>query len=488
MSASAVGGWGPLGITARSVCTVSTRSPWAALPPRPGGVRPPAPRTEPEAQEPASRPALRSPRPPDGRPSSGSGEAAGRGEGAAAPAPPGHGAGEASDPSRPRSVASHPGQASPSASWPTRRSTSNLRPQVERRYWVEGIRVSWAPLGASSTESQFRPEGFVGQLPPDGQPWHRSARASTLGAEGPPMPLLPKTPHRRHNPLLDEWVLCSPHRLQRPWQGQVEDGRRRRTTTRRATCPGNLRANGERNPAIPPPSRSTTTSPRPSRERPPGRRRGRSSSRSRRRGGGGRYASRPATTSTLAGMERRPSGRSSTPGGGRPRRWRRPLRPLRAGLREQGGDDGVQQPAPPLPGLGDELRADGAGAKAPRAEGFIERHGRDLVGDYLERSWQPGSGSLPQRPWVALVPFWAVSPFEVMLVPVRRVPACPPPGGRSGTTSPIVLRRVAVRYGNFSAPRSALHGLPRPPHGRRGAPLVAAPRRVFPCPSCGRRR
>ena len=62
----------------------------------------------------------------------------------------------------------------------------------------------------------------------------------------------PKTPHRRYNPLLDEWVLCSPHRLQRPWQGQVEDEARE---TRPAydpscyLCPGNLRANGERNPA-----------------------------------------------------------------------------------------------------------------------------------------------------------------------------------------------------------------------------------------------
>jgi len=28
--------------------------------------------------------------------------------------------------------------------------------------------------------------------------------------------------HRRYNPLTDEWVLVSPHRTQRPWQGQVE--------------------------------------------------------------------------------------------------------------------------------------------------------------------------------------------------------------------------------------------------------------------------
>ena len=28
-------------------------------------------------------------------------------------------------------------------------------------------------------------------------------------------------PHVRYNPLLDEWVLVSPHRMNRPWSGQV---------------------------------------------------------------------------------------------------------------------------------------------------------------------------------------------------------------------------------------------------------------------------
>ena len=28
--------------------------------------------------------------------------------------------------------------------------------------------------------------------------------------------------HRCYNPLTDEWVLVSPHRTERPWQGQVE--------------------------------------------------------------------------------------------------------------------------------------------------------------------------------------------------------------------------------------------------------------------------
>ena len=29
-------------------------------------------------------------------------------------------------------------------------------------------------------------------------------------------------PHRRYNPLINEWVLVSPHRSKRPWQGQNE--------------------------------------------------------------------------------------------------------------------------------------------------------------------------------------------------------------------------------------------------------------------------
>mmetsp|Transcript_5431 Transcript_5431/g.23106 ORF Transcript_5431/g.23106 Transcript_5431/m.23106 type:complete len:169 (-) Transcript_5431:962-1468(-) len=30
-------------------------------------------------------------------------------------------------------------------------------------------------------------------------------------------------PHRRYNPLRGEWILCSPHRAKRPWQGATEE-------------------------------------------------------------------------------------------------------------------------------------------------------------------------------------------------------------------------------------------------------------------------
>lgn len=58
-------------------------------------------------------------------------------------------------------------------------------------------------------------------------------------------------PHRRYNILTGEWVLVSPHRTKRPWQGKTETAvaqGRPAYVEDCYLCPGNTRSNGEVNP------------------------------------------------------------------------------------------------------------------------------------------------------------------------------------------------------------------------------------------------
>lgn len=57
--------------------------------------------------------------------------------------------------------------------------------------------------------------------------------------------------HRRKNILTGEWVLVSPNRTNRPWQGKTEQIAEKKTITHDPNCylcPGNTRANGVENP------------------------------------------------------------------------------------------------------------------------------------------------------------------------------------------------------------------------------------------------
>jgi len=59
-------------------------------------------------------------------------------------------------------------------------------------------------------------------------------------------------PHRRLNPLTGDWVLCSPHRTKRPWQGATEELAAEGLPAYDPhcyLCPGNQRSGGVKNPA-----------------------------------------------------------------------------------------------------------------------------------------------------------------------------------------------------------------------------------------------
>jgi UDPglucose--hexose-1-phosphate uridylyltransferase len=267
------------------------------------------------------------------------------------------------------------------------------------------------------------------------------------------MARIPAGPHRRYNPLLDEWVLCSPQRLERPWQGQVEEPEPVTLPVHDpgcALCPGSVRAGGTRNPDYTGTFAFDNDFPALAPEAPAGERHG------------GLLVAEPAAGRcrvlcftprhdlSLARM-------STSEIRGVVDAWAAETRALEAAgfghvqvFENRGALMGCSNPHPH-----GQVWATRHVPHLPRREDdaqrrYFEGRGGDLLGAYLEVEAASGERLVcGNAHWVALVPFWAVWPFETLVLPRRRVAELPALVEEERQALADLLRRLTVRYDNL---------------------------------------
>jgi UDPglucose--hexose-1-phosphate uridylyltransferase len=281
----------------------------------------------------------------------------------------------------------------------------------------------------------------------------------------------PTAPHRRYNPLLDEWVLCSPHRLERPWQGRNEPlppETRPRYDPGCYLCPGNVRAGGARNPeyaatfafdndfpALGPPAGGGVSAAEDEllRAHPES-------------GACRVLCFSPRHDLTLSDLDL--AGLRAVVDA-----WAAEVERLAADARiahvqvfeNKGELMGCSNPHPHCQVWATAHVPTGPARRLAAQRAYLERHGRDLLGDYLARELSEEARLVCRNEhWVALVPFWASWPFETMLLPARRVPHLPALAPEERDALADVVGRLNRRYDNLFAcsfPYSmAWHGRP----------------------------
>lgn len=281
--------------------------------------------------------------------------------------------------------------------------------------------------------------------------------------------------HRRYNPLTGQWVLVSPQRTQRPWQGRTESaagGRRPAHDPQCYLCAGNRRATGEVNPDYRGtfvfendyPALTATAGPAPPAE---------DAALLRREAVNGVcrvvcFSPRhdlslaelapteiAAVIDTLA---------AETAALGRRYSWVQVFE-------NKGEIMGCSNPHPHGQIWASDVLPNEAVAEDREQRLYAAAHGSPLLLDYARLERQRGERLVYENAtWVAVVPFWAVWPFETLILPlvgVAQLPEVTPSGRRDLAELLAGLLAAYDRLFDVSFPYSmGWHGAP---FGREGA-------------------
>ena len=281
------------------------------------------------------------------------------------------------------------------------------------------------------------------------------------------LPALFGDPHRRYDPLRDEWVLVSPGRTNRPWQGgeehpQIEQ--RPRYDPSCYLCPGNTRANGDTNPpytstfvftndfaALRPDTSDATWE----------------DGLLRAEGEQGTcrvICFSPRHDLTLAGMPSEDVRRVVD-------LWAEQTAELGARYRwvqvfeNRGEAMGASNPHPHGQVWAGAALPTGVAREDATQRAYRARTGRALLADVAAQEPDGPRVVEANDAWLVIVPFWAVWPFEVLILPRAPVARMPDLDDARRDALAAILGRTLRRY-------DALFGVPFPySMGWHGAPF-----------------
>ena len=262
-------------------------------------------------------------------------------------------------------------------------------------------------------------------------------------------------PHRRFNPLTRAWVLVSPHRAQRPWQGQVEATGSETSLAydpQCYLCPGNGRAGGTKNPQY------TGTfvfdndfaAVRP--ETPAGELQEGELLVARSEAGRCRVVCfSPRHDLTLARMEATAIREVVDTwceevlklGG------QKNVRAVQI-FENRGAMMGCSNPHPHGQIWANESIPDELAREVEAQRSYFQSHKSDLLEDYLRLELEKKERLVcVNEQFAAVVPFWAVWPYETLVISRRRASCLPELNDQERNGLAEILKRLTIRYDNL---------------------------------------
>lgn len=260
-------------------------------------------------------------------------------------------------------------------------------------------------------------------------------------------------PHRRFNPLRSEWVLVSPHRTKRPWLGQVEKtapDNRPPHDPKCYLCPGNQRMGGAANPDY----ESTFVFVNDFSALLPDTPEAGAASDALLRVDSVRGECRvicfsPRHDLTLAEMSVADIHKvvdvwaAQTTELGRKHRWVQVFE-------NKGAVMGCSNPHPHGQIWAGSFLPNEIAVEDHHQRQYWEQHGAVLLLDYVKREFSDQTRVVAANEhWAAVVPFWAVWPYEILLLPTRHVLRLPDLTQAERVGLAQVLQALLIRYDNL---------------------------------------